>query len=312
MENKNGKMSVGGGIALAAGIVLVGLLMLAFIPQSQTNVPGVDPETGVACDSTTTPSFTIDAYDKENVGTALTEATNLYREVGKNSWSTFTAGTAFDASALSELEVIMGISTTDFTDNNYGQSFNVVVPCSENPSIEKEMAVDEIETSVTATFYNADGSAAAETFTAGEVQTLSVKVKAGVDEYFGNPYLPSKTPNVMVFEINSTYGEKPVQVYLADGTELKSVSVPTRLAAVAGKIMYAYEMPVITDKQIEIFFDYQADATNAPDSDDTIHLFAANWFVNSDTGQLEWGVENEDAAAVGTDAADTVTIDLTA
>lgn len=310
MDNKKGN-------AMVAGLIVVGIFAIlglgvyglwgsgAFSGDTQSVVNSI-----TTCDSTTTPNLSIKAYDKENIGTALTEGTNLYRIKGEKTWTAFTAGTAFATNVGDELEIVMGIDTTDFTDNAYGQKFEYTVPCEETPSVEYEMANDEIETSLTATFYNADGDAGAETFSTGETQTVSIKLKAGTDEYFGNPYVGGNT-NVLCLALNSTTWDKPEQVYLADGTELGSTNTPNRHSATAGKIDYCYEIPVVADKTIEVFMDLNADDTTAPAVDDTASMYAGNWFLNGDTSEIDSGVENEEDAAVGTDAADTVTLDFT-
>lgn len=299
------KKSRGMVLGVAAGIVIVALLLMFLVPQTQ-----VGPKDGIeVCDSTTTPSLNIKAYDIEK-NTALTEATNLYRIKGDKVWSTFTQGTGFAVNPGEQLEIVMGISTTDFTDNAYGEKFEYTVPCEENPSIEKPLYADEIESSLAATFYNNDGDAGAETFSAGQTQTVSIKLEAGVDEYFGNPNLAGN-PNVICLALNTTVWDTPEKVSV-DGVEMKSVSTPQRLDATAGKKDYCYELPVISDEAIFVDLKLNADDTTAPGVDDTASIFAGNYYFNSDTGEIEMGVENEEGAAVGTDAADTVTLDFTA
>lgn len=294
-------------------IMLISILIIAvaFFAYRQSVVGGeVAPEKISSCDSTTTPNLTIRAYDKET-GTALTEATNLYRIKGSKTWSTFTAGTGFAADVGEDLEVVMGITTSDFTDNAYGQKFELTVPCKETPVFEYEMANDEIETSLTATFYNNDGDAAAETFVAGQVQDVSIKLQAGVDEFFGNPYL-SANSNVLCLALNSTEWDTPQKVSIKNGAELMAVSTPKRQAAASGLINYCYELPVVSEDQVEIVLKLDADDTTAPATDMTASMYAANYFYNSDKQEIEFGVENEEGSAVGTDAADTVTLDFTA
>lgn len=311
--DKKAKKGKNFGMWAGFAVFLVALVALAiyFVPQNIGNGDdGMNIPLG-QCDSTTTPSLTISSYDTDNVGTALTETTNLYRIKGQNAWSTFTAGTAFDVEALQTYEFVMGISTTDWTDNAYGDKFEYTIPCKETVSIERAVANDEVETSLTATFYNADDNAAAETFSAGETQVLELRLKAGTDEYFGNPFYGSN-PNVIVFEINSTHGDKPESVNIKGGADLKEVTVPGRQSLSSGNNYYAYELPVVGDKDVIVEFAYNADDSNAPAADDTAYMYAGNWYINAETGDAEFGVENEEDTAVGTDAADSVTIDLTA
>lgn len=307
---KNGKTSPFLMLGILAVIAI--LIYAVFFMPGGTVPTGDDGKPIVQCDSTTTPNLTINGYDIDNPGTAITEATNLYRIKGQKTWKTFTLGTGFDVSAGQELEIVLGITTTDFTDNAYGEYIpSYTVPCEENPTFEVKMYNDEVETSLTATFYNADGDAGAETFSTGETQTVSVQLKAGTDEYFGNPTLEGN-PNVIVLALNSTEWDKPEQVFLSDGTELSEVQVPGRQALSSGLQYYAYELPLIGDKKVEVFMDLNADDTNAPATDMTAYVFAGNYFINGDTAELSSGVETEEDVAVGTDASDTVTLDFTA
>jgi len=285
------------------------------------------------CESTTTPDLTIKCYDTENVGTAVSEATNSYRKIGDISWTNFTVGTAIaDLEVGADYEFVIGITTTDFTDNAYGSYFKLSemigfeagVPCKPTFSINMPVGNDEIETSLTATFYNADGDASAETFSAGETQTISIKLKAGTDEFFGNQYIvesklvqgnegqTSEFPNLICLQLNASSMDKPEQVYLLDGTDLSVVSTPQRLTKTATSNNYCYELPVITDKETRVFIDLNADDTNAPAVDDIAYIFAGNFYIDAETGDVEFGVENEEGTAVGTDAGDSVAIDVTA
>ena len=288
-------------------VLLVGLVAFG-VPQKI--IGGEEPGVITSCSSETTPNLTIRAYDNENPGTAIAEATNLYRLEGQKTWSTFTAGTGFAVQPLKTYEIVMGITTSDFTDNAYGQVFTYKVPCEETPEIEKAMYNDEIETSLTATFYNADGDASSETFTAGQTQDVSIKLQAGVDEVFGNPFY-SGNPNVLCLDLNTTTWDQPEKVSV-NGVNMPKVSTPQRHDAVAGKIAYCYELPLITEDLLEVVLKVNADDTTAPGVDDTAYIYAGNYYINGDTAEVGFGVENEEGTAVGTDASDSVTLDWTA
>lgn len=278
------------------------------------------------CDSSTTPDLDINAYDARNVGTALTEATNLYRKVGDIGWTSFTAGTAITSLEKgAQYEVVMGISTSDFTDNAYGPHFITdPIPCAELTVVEKAEFDDDVETDLTSTFFNADGDASAEVFVADQTQTVSLKILAGSDDFFGNPYIKESTavhlsgqdrnyPNVICFELNSTAWDVPEKVWFK-GVDMKQVAKPQRLAGSATDNAYCYTAPLVDDSLMEedrYFIRLNSDDSTAPAVDDTAHIFAANFYINSDDGKVYWGIENEDGTAVGTDAADTVALDFT-
>lgn len=293
-----------GGLVLAVILLLVTGIIPTNVSES---IIGGDKS---VCDSTTTPQLTIKAYDIDNVGTAFTEATNIQRIKGSNSWTNFTQGTAFDVIAGETYEIVMGISASDFLDNAYGDMFETTIPCQETVIIERPLYDDDIETALSGVFYNADGTAGAETFSTGDTQTVSVKMKAGADNYFGNPYVGTN-PNVLVISLNSSEWDQPEQVYTSAGN-LNSVEVPSRLASASEMIYYAYELPVIGDKDVQVFMDLNSDDATAVSVDGVAYVYAGNWFVNGDTGNVEFGVETEENAAVGTDAYDSTALDFTA
>lgn len=303
--NKKGNIAAAVVVLLVLAVVGVGYLALK---DSEFLSVAEDKELPIVCDSTTTPTVNIKSYDALNVGTALTEGTNLYRIKGQKTWSTFTAGTGFAADPGQVLEVVMGITTADMTDNAYGQKFEYTVPCAEAPSIEKEVYNDEVETSMNAVFYNADGTAAAEGFVAGQVQTISIKFGTGTDEAFGNPF-GSERPNVMCLNLNSTAWDVPQWVKVG-GASMSRVATPLRHSVESTHRAYCYEFPAVVDEDITLEVRLDADDASAPAVDDTAYFYAGNWFIDDD-GQVGFGVENEDGTAVGTDASDSLTLDFT-
>lgn len=313
MMNKKGQGRSNVGMILTISvlaILLVGVAGFAIMNQIQGG-RDVDPNVISTCDSTTSPTLSIDAYDRDT-GAALTEGTNIWRVKGRRAWTAFTAGTGFAVDANEEIEFVMGVDTTDWTDNAYGQKVDsFIVPCKETPSVEYEMANDEVEDSLTATFLDNEETASAETYVADQTQDVFIKLQAGSNEYFGNPFLIGNV-NVLVLGLNSTEWDAPEKVSIQGGVELKAVATPQRHAAVAGIIAYAYEMPIITEDSVKLVLSLNADGTTAPATDMTASMYAANYYYNSDNQEIEFGVETQDGVAVGTDGADTVTLDFTA
>lgn len=309
MPKRRIKMSNGLWVFLSVFLV-VGMLFAFGVPQ-KVGEGGFGGDKDEQCLSTTSPNLSIFAVDKET-GTALTEGTNLYRVEGRTSWSTFTAGTGFAVGAGKDIEIVMGISTTDFTDNAYGQHIEkYTVPCEETPEVEYEMANDEVYTSLSATFYNEDDNAAAQTFTAGQVKDVSIKLQAGVDEYFGNPYLEGNA-NVICLGLNSTEWDTPQKVSIKGGSELSIATTPKNQDSGTGITEYCYDLPVINEDSVSIVFKLDADDSVDPITDMTASMYAANYFYNSKTQEIESGVENQEGTAVGAAAADTIVFDFTA
>lgn len=301
---------------VGAAIIIVALLVVvAFAGNSAgwfdgmgDDVQGLSILPAAECSTETTPLLTIKSVDTDNKNTVLTETTNLYRKEGDTAWTAFTMGTGFAASPNTKYEIIEGIGLTDWTDNAYGSSYTYLVPCEETPSFDVELYNDEIETSLSAVFYNEDANAAAQTVLAADTPVVSIKLRAGADEYFGNPTLDN--PNVLVLTLNSSQWDIPQKV-VVNGQTLSSVSLPQRHTATASFKDYAFELPAVSDEKIEVFLYLDADDTNAPAVDGTASIYAGGYFLQKDA-EVGIGVENEEGTAVGTDAADTVVLDFTA
>ncbi len=303
-------------------IVLLAIGFLIFTPQGASFLQSVGLgstiETTISqCDSTTTPDWDPEAYDHDNVNTAMTEATNIYRKVGSTKWSSFTQGTAVTGLTVgATYEAVFGISASDFVDNAYGPYLTFTAPCAETvsgwaPDGGDDVALydDAAETTLTATFYNEDNNAAAQTFSAGQQKTVHLKWVAPVEDYYGNPYLPGY-PNVLCLDLNTTTMDEPLWVKV-NGVEMSRVATPIRHSGASGKTTYCYEAPIVSDEEVVFDIRLKADDTTAPAVDDTAYLYAANWFIHSETGAVMSGVEDDDGNAVGTDSPDSLTLDFT-
>ena len=327
-----------GGTAVIAVvlIVLFGALVPVFNGQTlfaslglfSTQLP-VDAED---CPETT-PDWDPRGYDVDNVGTLFTETNNIYRFSGDTAWSSFTQDTAITALPVgATVEYVFGISSTDFTDNAYGPYGFFVVGCTENiqgwstdGSSMEALYDDCVETSISATFYNEDDNAAYQAWSqAGETHVIELKFLATTEDYFGNPYLATAGvtgndpdhrgayPNMLCMDLNSTESDEPEWVRVKGGANMNEVDTPKRHSGATGHSTYCYEVPVISDEETRIEVALKADASVYPVADDTAYLYAGNFYIHTDTGDLRWGVEDNEGNAAGTDASDSVTIDNTA
>lgn len=270
------------------------------------------PSSVTNCDSTTTPDIDPNCIDIENLNTAFTEGTNVYRRVGDTAWTTFTQGTAITGLIVGErYEMLFGVTTSDMTDNAYGPHIITdPVPCVENvPFADTRLYDDSIETALTATFYDENHDASEQAVGANDYANVYLKWEAGSEDYFGNPYLPDSTPNVLCLDLNTTEFDEPDWV-MVDGVEMKKVGTPSRHAASTGDIAYCYEAPIITDAGVEFKVRLDTDDTVDPAGDSTAYLYAANWYINTDTNNVEYGVEDDQGNAVGTDASDSLSINV--
>jgi hypothetical protein len=314
-------------------IVILGLVIAYFqgwIPGIGDGAPAPTGPSGQVCDTTTTPDLDINAHEVDNPGTANTEANNIYRKIGDTAWSTFTLGTAeTNLEPFASYEFAVGTNTSAVTTraNAYGPFFEHSIKCQEIETLDVAVYPDETYDGLTATFYDADDNAAGEAFSAGVVQTVSIKWSAGKDEYYGNPYIASsklsdqgahrkKYPNVLGLKLNSTTWETPQSVSFVrqDGTgdTLNRISCPTIADTASTHITFCYEAPVIDDTITRFYLRLEPDGSVAATVDDTAYLYAGNFFMNTDTAEISWGVEDNDAAYVGGNGdADEATLDFT-
>ena len=306
-------------------VAVIALAYFAFFnePAAPTTTTTTTTPTGAVCGSDTTPDLDINGYDIENPGTALTEATNLYRKVGNTAWTAFTAGTAItNLEVGADYEIIMGISASDFIDNAYGESFKTgPIPCKESTVMDKGMYNDEIETSLTATFYNQNhDNTYTDTVGAGATKKVYAKFEAGSDEVFGNPFIATSGlgdngkhralyPNVWCVNLNKTTWDTPDKVMFGS-EELKSVPIPQQHSTPSTHTGFCYEFPVVTDLGQEVSIVVDADDTTAPTCDEQTYLYAANFYIDSN-GKNAWGIETDEGADVAIDDADTLYLNFT-
>lgn len=262
-----------------------------------------------SCDSQTSPDLKILAHDLDNPKDALTTS-SLYRQVGTTSWTSFTPGTAIaDLEVGADYEVVLGITTTDSTDLSFGNYFFVDnLECKPTVIVDVDMRNDEVESGLSATFYNENHDASAQVMTAGQSKTVFLKFESAKDEVYGNPYIGGNS-NVLCLDLNSSSFDKPESVRY-NGQELARIATPLRHTPVASDQAYCYEAPIVEDTGVEIEVKLKADDTNAPTEDEIAFLYSSNWYID-DNGDVQSGVEDEDGNAVGTDAPDQLTIDLT-
>lgn len=348
---------------VAFAIILIAAVIVGGVMFGGWSLTGqVQPETQKltgpvsACIGGQTQSLDINAYDLGTPTTAVTEANNIYRiYTGKDgtggALGTVTLGTAITTlQPGTDIEFIGGVSGT--AANNYDNSYTPRFVIENLPCIVSEniaLFQDEVETSVTATFYNSNHDASAETAVASTPTIVYMRFYTADEQYFGNPYLgepsyldidwskvkvPAFTyikedtigshrpqyPNIVCIKHNTTNFDKPVWVkaQLQDGStvEMNEVSVPTVHAASAGDKDYCYEAPILTGTYIEIIAKVNPKAgcvcSGASMVDDTAYYYAAHRYMHTDDGYISWGVEDDLGQAVGASDPDTLTMDWTA
>lgn len=306
------------------------------------------------CTGGQTQSMDLNAYNLGVATTAVTEANNIYRmytgvDGSEGSLGALTWGTAVTAlQPGTDIEVVTGISGTaaNLYDNSYGPRIAINnLPCTVSKNI--VLFADEVEGSVTATFYNSNHDASAETIVASTPVIVSNRFYTADKEYYGNPYIgePSylgldwskikvdgvtyikgqtigahrpQYPNTYCLALNASNFNKPLSVkaQLQDGSivEMNEVGVPTVHAATASHKDYCYEAPVLSGTYIEMIVKLNPTALSAGAvaDDDTASIYAGHWYMDTDSGQISWGPNDNDGNPVGASNPDTLTNDWTA
>lgn len=331
-KGKTNTWVIGGIIAtvLIAGLVGLGLLSVPATVQpvcgngicesgeTIANCPGDCVGDLKYCDPTTTPQVTITMSDADNPGTTITEVMS-WRRSGQTLWTSTNTGTAITGLSYGEtIEYVVGINTTDaeLYDNAYSNKGTFKVKCQEAETIEVEGHNDEVEASITATFYDSDDTASTtQTITADATKTVYLKFEAGNDEEYGNRYITTY-PNIISIKVNSTDTVDVPKVFIVDtelGTEgatMTKIGCPSIVSATTSFTNYCFEAPTITDQSVKLGVKITAYSSGSIITDGTASYYAGNWFINADTGKLEYGIQDEDGNACGASDPDTLTVDL--
>tara|TARA_Y100000310_G_scaffold71019_1_gene66835 strand:+ start:1862 stop:2824 length:963 start_codon:yes stop_codon:yes gene_type:complete len=297
---------------VAIGAIMLGVIDNPFATKAAAPTKAAVTTTEVVCESSTTPDLDINTIDIENIGTSLTEATNSIRKVGDTTWTTFTAGTAnTNLQVGAKYEVLLGATSANQIDNAYGE-YLVVGPiaCRETTTLDKKVYNDEVEGSVTATFYNEDANAAAQAIGAGGIKWVEAKFEAGNDEVYGNPFIATsglgdngkhraKYPNMFCIDHLESTWDRPLKVMFG-AVEMNQLSVPIRHNPGSGNNTYCYEAPIIDENGQRLKLHLDADDSTNPTLDESSFLYAAGFYINNDTSKVEWGVEDQDGDPVAT------------
>lgn len=342
-ESSRAGLAMGGTGLIALSVVgVAGMLILGGLPGIGTTtivttgivstVAQADIDAG--CLSTTQPKPTLTLIS-EFTNAALTEATNLQRitkDANGNevigSWSTFTSGTQLGTAidAFSTISIVFGISTTDETGNAYGPYVaEWQVPCSSSPVASFIGADDEDASGMTSTFLNSIGSAAAESVTAGVNTFTYIRYVPGNDQSFGNKYMDTKYPNMLVIDMNNTEWDFSTDVTATitnapDECEclgkLERATAPayhTSTYSGSGNFTIAWEFPAVYDGgEVRVRVNLDPDNTVTP-ATDGIHyyLYSGNYYIDTLTNELNLGVEDENQNLVGQSAPEITVGDFT-
>jgi len=265
-------------------------------------------------------------------------------------WTQGTAITGLETGKNYLFAVGPSSTASEEYDNAYGPYFKIAnLPCVMTRSI--ALFQDELEGSLTATFLNHYGDTEAESVVAGQDVTVYAEWYAGSNEYYGNPWIGvafmsnpyiidinwnsiknvdgiefikgdivgnhrPEYPNTICVQYNTTTWDDIdwVKVTLQNGqtVEMNQVSTPLLYSATAGTRAKCFEAPVITDTVAKFAFRLDPDDSTAATTDDiTAYLYAGSWGMNTDTGEILWGPEDNDGNALGASNPDSLSFDFT-
>jgi len=306
---------IGPSMPFTASMAAVTTTTLPGVPNP--NAPTQNVPSGTCIGLAQTPALTVLVNDQEKPGLSVIEA-GSYRKKGTSTWNLFMPGTKISAigSAGEVYQVALCLNQSQLTGSCYGTVFDYTVKCQEEDKLQKSASNDVASGSVTTAFYNEDELNAVQTMQMGSSATVFLQYETPANTVFGNPYigdyLPdtvdhrAKYPNVLLLQLNKTTMNKPEKVWIFQSpvsdevnVQLKQISCPNIATSVADTTNYCYEAPVIRDSRVRIAVKLVANSNHAPANDAVASLMPGTFYVNTDTGDLAWGVEDNNQAAVG-------------
>lgn len=293
-------------------VVAVAALIL-FYPQLQgllggapVTPPPAEPEAGFICPvDTTALGFT--AVDQDDPGTEVSTTVRYWVE-GLPQGTVNTSATGPTVSPGDEVQVWFGAGDATY----YGSLFsNGDVPCKGTYEIAGRLHTKD--TGVTMTVFDEfenpqDGATNNQTLGIGETVEMKMRVKGNHEKYYGNPEVSMN--NALTVEYRST--EIDTIEVTQDGAELSSAGVPVaELVSNVNNREIAFEMPKIAGSgNVEYFLIIKADDINNPSEDITLKIYDADYFYNSETGNIGTGWEDESDSDIGITTEPTATVYL--
>lgn len=316
MKNKKGN-------AVLLFIIIVGAVLVGgYFLKGDFSLPKSVDKTTKTCTGGDTFSLMQYCQDAET-GLANTDEF-VYRINGEGAWRDGACGTALTSTQGlgpgMDVEIVIGVNAESeqaFAQGPYIKYENL--DCKTTNSV--DVYADETYDGMSATFYNEDNNAAAQSGSAASSHIIHLKLKAANNEMVGNPFLDTapipdngkhrkEYPNMICINLNSTSTDDPNWAKV-NGVTMNRVSSPTVHSGEASHVTYCYELPVIGEEPI--WFDISLDMGDsvALAEDDNWNIYSGTWYIHHESGELEWGVETSDGAFVGFSQADTVANDFT-
>lgn len=351
MSKKTGKASAGKAIVslILAAAVLVGSLNLFGVQvinvgDNTISIPALLPGTARqaaaaaeddpdrdqrGCEPTGVDVSATIFVTHENTGQSITEA-GVYREIGTNLWRAFTPGTALTVlSPGTTYEFMPGITRGDSFDAVHTPIAEWTIPCGDtDPTREIKGIDDETFSSITNIVYNGGHTAStAETIVENVEGEYFFQVKSGSrDEDYGNRWGPDGVlGNTLGIGVNTTaFSTRNWAVYVEKAPSCSGLQEGDRLPdgdsvvneTTAAEITHLnWKFPVIgcDGGTYEFRIHYGAPTATgvAGPVDLTGYIYDGTHFINTDTGEREFGVENDNNADIASIDAETFNIDIT-
>ena len=294
-------------------VVLVVAVLVLFYPNISNMIGGgeapaeetTETDIGYVCPvDTTTLGFSL--VDVDDPGTQLYQLARYWveglpqGEVNTSASVTVSPGDIVD--------VWFGSSST----TDYGSlEEDIEIPCKGTFDISGSFYTED--ESVSITIYDEEndlaqtGAANNQTLGIGEQVEMRMRVKGNYETYYGNPEV--SLDNVLLIEYDKSEIDE-VTVIGPDG-ELAKSSVPLLEDAASGFTEMGFVFPKIEGSEsVDYTLVINADDVENPSADMTIKIYDADFFYNSETGEIEEGWEDQSTNDIGAATEPTATVYL--
>jgi len=279
------------------------------------------------CDLPSAPTVTVDTADL--YGGAAVTTKNAIRDVGAATFTEVAGAATFTADAGDKIEIVFGMGTDNDMDEPTGCKVEWTVPCKANPTVYASelckdganggVIDDGVDTNLVVRAWDPeDGTVISDSakidMDNGDVFNIKTEWQGAFETDYGNRF--TNCDNILVIHYNTSQYTRWKATDL-NGVDYPAGAVPSTHTTAAGYTDKAFKVPVLKSNSLLAFY-LVADASGSgkePDGDEsnvTVSLYDNTWFTNNDVSpaQVQCGVEDEDGTDIGSNGADSLTIQV--
>lgn len=301
------KRRTGLGVAVVFTLLAVGIMFgtgayLTLVPP-EVPTDEIPPEQVGCVPGTITPSVTIKGKNFDT-GDAVTGAIwYSYRLTPDDVWAEVALGSAnTDLRPCQTYEICVGCNGSSGSPLWYGEYFDLFIPAEEIYPV-TTYVYNVSNTGLSETIVNSDSvttnavaAASNQVIVAGDSVAMRWTIKAISNAHTGNPYVLTEFGNYPIFYIKYNTTE----VDLIEITELAGVITCPLLTSTTGFAYKCWNMEILGDLESTVLYpEITADTTYGVDTDMTIGTKDSQYYMNTNTQEIEGGVENNDQGTVG-------------